>query len=149
MTKTTEIDALIAAYAKRLEGIYEQRTAGDYTFTGVLAMFSIELSQLVAEQARAEAESDAETRTAVQVITWNAPSDQSAEKHYRVIALTPAGGTAMYACTCAHYVHRLEICKHITRVREGLIPAHKVQYYDTVDEALDAHRKSRSSFQPA
>lgn len=37
------VDELIAEYAEKLERIYNERTAGDHTFTGVLAMFLSEV----------------------------------------------------------------------------------------------------------
>ncbi len=33
------VDQKIARYAKTLQAIYDNRTAGDYTFSGVLATF--------------------------------------------------------------------------------------------------------------
>lgn len=34
-----DIDEAIGVYSSRLRHIYDERTAGDYTFTGVLAEF--------------------------------------------------------------------------------------------------------------
>lgn len=47
MTILDEINELIDEYAPILSGIYEDRTAGDYTFTGVLASYTADLMSLM------------------------------------------------------------------------------------------------------
>ena len=40
------VDELIGDYADQLQNIYDQRTAGDYTFAGVLAAFARDLQKV-------------------------------------------------------------------------------------------------------
>jgi hypothetical protein len=46
MTNPDELGALLAKYADVLQMIYDEHTAGDYTFTGVLSSFLRELDQM-------------------------------------------------------------------------------------------------------
>lgn len=39
------MDEIIQKYADRLQEIYDKRTAGDHTFTGVLATMLMEIEQ--------------------------------------------------------------------------------------------------------
>jgi hypothetical protein len=60
--KAVTVDGLIAEHAAKLQRIYDDQTAGDHTFTGVLAQFA------TAVLLRLSADRDTETATWVDVV---------------------------------------------------------------------------------
>lgn len=48
--KAVTVDSLIAEHARRLQAVYNTRTAGDHTFTGVLAAFATAVSPHLADR---------------------------------------------------------------------------------------------------
>jgi len=84
----SEFDRLIKLHAERLQRVYDERTAGDHTFTGALANFLIDV-----ERARL-----AETIERIKATEKEQPAPNLAQLR-RQLAMMPKGTR----CRCGNY----------------------------------------------
>lgn len=69
-TEPGAVDALISEHAAKFQQVYDQRTAGDHTFTGALAIFAYDLVPLLA---RLSADRDTETAARPRLLSGDIP----------------------------------------------------------------------------
>lgn len=101
-------DDLIEFYGNQLQGIYNDRTAGDYTFRGVLSMFLLDVHTV--ERGQATEPED--------VIHTASLASDSGTGYYRVTEILAGGDPdrVQYACECKDFTIRGNPqCKHIVR----------------------------------
>jgi hypothetical protein len=107
-------DELIREYSETLRKIYEDRTAGDYTFQGVLVMFAMKLQEL-----DAETQEEAPEQPVTTTITTPVPSETRFGVEYIVTETFDVDGALLTStCSCPSYQFRAfgnKTCKHIER----------------------------------
>lgn len=122
---STVEDKLIAKYAAELQDIYDKQTAGQYTFTGVLAIFLREVDAARDQDAPAKApESVAEPLNAYHVDVYRVASFSNRGDYYSVMRVfNNQDRKITWACSCPSWTYSPERnatgCKHTRRVYEN------------------------------
>lgn len=112
-TDPVAVDALIAEHAAKFQQVYDQRTAGDHTFTGALAIFAYDLVPLLRRQS---ADRDTETAAladAVQMVkNCIGHPDTGLTPHSDQIATLRAELAIVREMLIAEHVHTTRHCGH-------------------------------------